>query len=77
MTKPSTAQAKFMNAILKHGGDQVPGSRVFGKREYPIVHRMPTIQSCKDRGWVRRDERDGDRMALWTVTTDGRTAMGL
>ena len=73
--KPTTRQAEFMNAILKHGGDQVPGTQIFGRNE--ILDRQTTktvtIDSCKHHGWVRRDERDG--LALWTVTADGRAAL--
>jgi hypothetical protein len=78
MTPPTTAQAKFINAILKHGGDRVPGSKVFGKNDIRsrCEIKTVTIESCKERGWVCRDERPGDQMALWTVTADGRTAVG-
>ncbi len=75
--KASPAQQKFMKAILKHGGDRVPGTTVFStnelrnRRDFKTV----TIESCKNLGWVLREERPGDRMALWTVTVDGRKAM--
>ena len=77
--KSSPAQTKFMRIILKHGGDRVPGDKVFGDNELRDRREIQTvtIRSCKERGWVRRDERPGDRMALWTVTEAGRIAMAV
>lgn len=75
VTVASSAQVGFMKAILKHGGYRIPGSKVFGEREYPVVHRASTIESCKRRGWVLRDESADGRVALWTVTSDGLAAM--
>lgn len=73
MTKPTAPQAKFMTTILKHGGDRVPGTKVFGKREHPVVVKPRTIESCKTNGWVVREEDNGQ--ALWTLTASGRTAL--
>jgi hypothetical protein len=74
MTKATAPQAKFINAILKHGGYQVPGSKVFGRREDRSRNRIQdsTIEACKQRKWVIREEVGGN--VLWTVTTDGRDA---
>jgi hypothetical protein len=73
-TKASTAQAWFIKAILKHGGYQVPGSKVFGKRDDRSRNaiKIQTIESCKKRKWVIREEVGGN--ALWTVTVAGRDA---
>lgn len=74
MTKASAPQAKFINAILKHGGYQVPGSKVFGKRDFRSRDgiKTHTIESCKTREWVIREEIGGK--AVWTVTVAGRDA---
>jgi hypothetical protein len=79
MANPSAAQDKFMKLILKHGGDQVPGTTIFGKNDLRDRREIKTvtINSCRERGWVRRDERPDDQMPLWTVTADGRKAMGI
>jgi hypothetical protein len=74
MTKASGPQAKFINAILKHGGDRVHGRKVFGKyRSGRQAIKDNTIDSCKRKGWVIREEVDGS--ALWSVTNEGRTAV--
>lgn len=76
-TQASPSQAKLINAILKHGGYRVPGAKVFGsdsrsRREFKSV----TIKSCRDRGWVFREESASGN-ALWSVTTAGRIAVGV
>lgn len=73
MAKPTVPQARFINAILKHGGDRVPGSKVFGKREHPITFKAETIAACKTREWVYREEISG--IAYWTVTIAGEHAV--
>ncbi len=77
MVKASAAQTKFLTAILRHGGYRVPGSKVFGpdsrhRREIKPV----TIASCRNRGWVYREESASGNV-LWSVTTDGRAAAGV
>ncbi len=75
--KASSAQAVFINQILKHGGDRVPGRKVFGSRSHvgPDAVRSSTIDSCKRREWVIKDETAGT--ALWTVTPAGKRAAHL
>jgi hypothetical protein len=73
MAKPTVPQAKFINAILNHGGDRVPGSKVFGKREHRITIKTATIDACKAREWVYREEISG--VAYWTVTIAGERAV--
>lgn len=70
--KPSTAQSKFINAIIKRGGANVPGPVLFSSQGGVTVNGN-TLQSVQDRGWVRRDERVG--VAYWTVTGPGRDAI--
>lgn len=74
MTKASTAQARFIKAILKHGGYQVPGSKVFGRRDDRSRSRIQdsTIDACIKREWVIREEDGGN--VLWTVPVAGRDA---
>lgn len=75
MVKASVAQTKFLNAILKHGGYRVPGTKVFGSETRSRRIKPVTIKSCRDRGWVFREE-SAKGTVLWSVTTDGKVAVG-
>jgi hypothetical protein len=74
--KASTAQAKFINAILKRGGNRVSAARLFPKNEIRSRREFKTmtIRSCRERGWVTREDSGGTW--LWTVTDAGRSAVG-
>ncbi len=77
-TKASTTQAAFIDAILKRkDGYRAPGSKVFGKNDtYARRIKNATITSCIRRGWVRREVDENGRV-FWSVTTEGRIAVGL
>lgn len=69
--KPSQAQARLIAAILKRGATDVPGPELFHARR-GIEAALSTLTTCQERGWVKREERDG--VAFWTVTPNGRAA---
>lgn len=76
-TQASPSQAKLINAILKHGGYRVPGTKVFDRSEIRSRREIKnvTIKSCRERGWVFREETANGN-ALWSVTTEGKIAVG-
>ncbi len=66
--KPTAAQLRFILEIVRRGGTDVAGSRLF--KHFDAA--TSTIEACKRRGWVRRDERGGG--AYWSATDAARAA---